>query len=66
MGYIIPALLAVTIALLLLLSLSSVAIWRHYQVSNIRCGASWSQALNECFSDTLNARYAIMATQDKL
>ena len=33
-GYIIPALLAVTIALLLLLSLSSVAIWRHYQVSN--------------------------------
>ena len=34
MGYIIPVLLAVTIALLLLLSLSSVAIWRHYQVSN--------------------------------
>ena len=32
-SYIIPVLLAVTITLLLLLSLSSMAIWRHYKVS---------------------------------
>ena len=32
-GHVVPALLAVTVALLLLLSLGSLAIWKYYKVS---------------------------------